>query len=237
MRPLSISDMFPGMQSTRRHIADDGFTLAELLVVISIIGIMFLVALPSLTSLAGQSKLDGAANAVHSAAKMARQFALANNQPTYLVFHDAQSTTNHNLAYRSYAVFTINIHTNPVTQAAGYFLTDWEMLPTGVVFDDLAGSDTNVFQISEGDEWDGAFSKNNLLHIRNDDYIAFGFKPSGKAASATHHIHLAEGSIANGQPFTTSKQGKQIQFATIGASKIMDYIYGENGNIRILGEE
>ena len=224
------------MHNQRFQKKNDGFTLAELLVVIAIVGILFVIVLPSLNSINGQTKLDGAANAVHSAAKLARQYAIAHNQPAYLVFHDAQSTTNDNLAYRSYAVFTINIHTNPINQSAGYYLSDWELLPAGVVFDPTINISSNLFDVSDI-KWKGGLNRNNELRIKSNSFIVYGFKPSGEAAAATHHIHLAEGIINNGQPVITSKQGKQIQFETIGRSKIMDYIYQENGTFKGLGNE
>jgi prepilin-type N-terminal cleavage/methylation domain-containing protein len=148
--------MFLSMFTSRPHSKSPncgGFTLAELLVVILIIGIMLAVALPSLTNITGVSKLDAAANAVHSAVKLARQYALTHNQPTYLVFHDDLTATgsDSHMAYRAYAVFTINTHANTpgttiVPQKAGYYLTGWEMLPVGVVFDGITGGKDNIFQ-------------------------------------------------------------------------------------------
>jgi prepilin-type N-terminal cleavage/methylation domain-containing protein len=219
-----------------RQIQNDrnGFTLAELLVVIAIIGTLFVIALPALMNIAGTSKLDAAANAVHSAAKMARQHAITHNQPTYLVFNEGQLDPS--LAFRAYAVFSINIHTNPITQDAGYFLSDWEPLPTGVIFDDAIDGETNLFQVST-DSWAGGLNKNSELLIRGERYIVQGFKPDGQSASTTHYIYLAEGSVDNNQPFITSKQGKQIQFSTTGKSRIMDYVYEDNGTTRILGEK
>lgn len=211
--------------------ATGGFTLAELLVVVAIAAIMFTIALPSFVNLAGTSKLDSAASAVHAAAKLARQYALTHNQPTYLVFHDDQSTADPNLAYRSYAIFTINTHTNavPVPQSAGYFLTDWETLPAGVVFDDAAGGTYNMFSVSTGATWLGAISKNNELKIQGASYVVLGFKPTGKAGSTTHWIYLAEGFYNNGQIQHAAKQGKQIRFDMTGKSQILDIVYNEAG--------
>jgi len=202
-----------------------GFTLAELLVVVAIAGILLAIALPALTGLAGQTRLDGAANAVHAAATLARQHAVAHRQPTYLVFHDAHSTDDETLAYRAYAVFTIDTQTQPVTQASGEFLTGWETLPAGVVFDDAVGGSTNLFQVSAGAAWNGALGKNNELKIGNNIHIVQGFKPNGEAGSNTHWIFLAEGFHGDGRLVRTSRQGRQIRFEITGKSMIVDHLY------------
>jgi prepilin-type N-terminal cleavage/methylation domain-containing protein len=220
------------MQSKQQPVDRNGFTLAELLVVIAIIAIMFLIALPSLMDIAGQTKVDSAANAVHSAAKMARQFAVANNQPTYLVFNEGQ--TDPGLAYRAYSVFTIDTHSQPVTQGNGEFLTPWELLPPGVVFDDSSSEENNnVFRV--GGSWGGGFSRNRQLRIGNSTYVALGFKPTGtQNLSYTHDIHLAEGFYNEvGKLVHTSVpgQGARIRIEGGGDSWIAPIIYDESGEI------
>lgn len=214
-----------------------GFTLAELLVVMAIIGIMFAIAVPMLSNTSGETPLEAAAHSVHSAAKMARQYAVANKQPAYLVFHDA--FTDPELAYRSYAVFTINIHSPPVQASDGYFIKDWEMLPVGVVFDPDINPSENLFEVSGAENWEGGLNKNNLLKIEGASapFVVCGFKPSGEVASATHQVHLAEGTVINGQPLIpTPGAGRQIHFTTLGKSKLLDTHYDDAGQLRILDE-
>jgi prepilin-type N-terminal cleavage/methylation domain-containing protein len=217
------------------HSNRKGFTLAELLVVIAIIGIMFAIALPTLSNITGQTKLESAANALHSAAKMARQHAVANGQPAYLVFHTP--ATDPTLAYRAYAVFTIDIHSLPVKQDNGQFIKDWELLPDGVIIDPDANFIKNLFDISS-EGWQGALNDNNELFIDGATYVTLGFKPSGEVASASHHIHLASGTVVNGQPKVFNPcPGKQIHFTTLGKSVILDTLYGKNdGEFELLGK-
>lgn len=212
-----------------------GFTLAELLVVILIMGILFSVSLPVFTNLTGQSKLEAAANTLHSAAKLARQHAMAQNQPAYLLFHD--SATDPEQAYRSFAVYTIDIHTRPVTANSGYYLKNWELLPEGVIFDPLSNASENLFTVGT-ESWKGGLNKNNELKVDGITYITLGFKPSGEISSATHHIHLAQGTVLSGQPqIYNPGPGKQIHFTTFGKSFILDTLYGETeGDFTMLGE-
>ena len=216
------------MRNGCTHKTRAGFTLAELLVVLVIIGILFAIILPSLNTVAGQSKLDGAANAVHAAAKLARQYAVTQNQPTYLVFNEGQ--TDSNLTYRAYAVFTINIHTNVINQSAGYFLTEWESLPVGVVFDNQASVGSRNVLIQGIGGWSGGFDRQNRLLIRSDDYPVLGFKPQGSQhRNIDSDIQLAEGFYDAGSLVRTSDQGKRIRIDSMGESHITSVLYDESG--------
>jgi prepilin-type N-terminal cleavage/methylation domain-containing protein len=206
-----------------------GFTLAELLVTIAIIGIMCVIALPALTNITGQSKMDGAANAVHSAVKLAQQYASAHNQPTYLAFHTDQ--TDSNLAYRAYSVFTIDIHTNPVTQAAGKYLTDWEILPDGIVFNNTAAESLNNIFLNNESTWHGGFGANRTLKIGADSYpvVAFGPKGTRSKHDNANDIYLASGFYnRDGQLVLTSQQGECIRVDSRGNSRITPTVYDES---------
>lgn len=211
------------------------FTLAELLVVIVIIGILSAIALPMMPNLTGQSKLESAANMLHSASKLARQHAVATKHPTYLVFHD--KITNPDLAYRAFAIFAIDISNPPVDQDDGYYVKDWQRLPEGIILDPTANSPDNLFEIGS-EPWNGALNKNSELNIGGSTYITLGFKPTGEIASDTHHIHLTSGTIVHGQPLIYNPcPGKQIHFTSFGKSVILDTLYGEeDGSCELLAE-
>jgi len=208
-----------------------GFTLAELLVVVAIIGIMFLVALPVFSNLAGQSKLEAAANQVHSAAKLARQYARANNQPTYLVLHTADSTDDTDLQYRSFAVFSIDTQATPVTQDDGYYITDWEILPEGIVFDIESTDDLNNVFV-EGSAWEGGFGRHNRLDIQGKAYTVLGFKPKGfQRKDRVNDIFLTEGFYDAGGSLVapTPRNGARIRVDSMGDSRITAIVYDAEG--------
>ncbi|MDH3982389.1 MAG: prepilin-type N-terminal cleavage/methylation domain-containing protein [Kiritimatiellaceae bacterium] len=208
-----------------------GFTLAELLVSITIITLLFAITLPSLVGIAGQSKLDGAAHAVHSAARLARQYAITHNQPAYLVFHDSQS--NPDLAYRAYAVFTINMHSNLIDQSSGYFLTEWEMLPSGVVFDNRTSENLNNIFLPSSQSWAGGFNRYRRLFIDPITVPALGFKPRGtQQRDYNNDIHLAEGFYKDEMFIRTSGYGIHIRVDNMGESHLSTMVYGEQGHDR-----
>jgi prepilin-type N-terminal cleavage/methylation domain-containing protein len=210
--------------------AQRGFTLAELLVTISIIAILFAIALPVLTGVTQQSRLDGASHAVNAAIKLARQTAITQNQPTYIVFQDKESTSDASQSYRSYAVFTINTHTDKVDQAAGTFMTDWETLPQGIVFNNVATEDMNNVFI-QGKQWNAGFGRYNILRIGTNTYPVIGFKPKGTSRKGwKNDIHLCEGFYSeNGKLTATAPQGIRIRIDNTGRSWLTDVLYTGSG--------
>lgn len=213
-----------------------GFTLAELLAVLLIIGIMLIVGLPAFMNLTNSSKLDAAANTVHSALKMARQHALTHNQPTYLVFHDDETAVeaDRHMAYRAFSVFTIDLSTSPVTQDSGLFLNDWQTLPEGLVFEAAVSENlNNVFLVGHAGQWAGGFNRNRQLYIGTNTYTALGFKPGGtQRMDFENDIYLAEGFYdESGNVIHTSRQGKRIRVDGTGRSQISSITFTESGEL------
>ena len=163
---------------------------------------------------------------------------MANKHPTYLLFSTGQNDPQR--AYRSFAVFSINIHAVPVTQDNGYFVQDWQFLPDGIILDPASNPAENLFQAADSGTWQGALNhQNNLLHIDGTTYVTLGFKPNGETASESRHIHLAPGIVHNGQlEIFNPGPGRQIHFTTFGKSMILDTLYGEtDGDFRMLGNK
>ncbi|MCS6770508.1 MAG: GspH/FimT family pseudopilin [Kiritimatiellae bacterium] len=110
-----------------------GFTLAELLIVMGIIAIIFAVAIPRFEDIGRGGKMRAALNELRSTLGLARQWAIANREDVFVVLPDDFSavysglpTNEYAKALRSYAVYTRN---------RGY-IKDWTYLPLGVYFVD-----------------------------------------------------------------------------------------------------
>lgn len=119
------------------HSNQSAFTLIELLVVVAIMAIMIAIALPRFEDIGRGSKMRAAINELRATIALARQWAIANREDTFIVLPDDQtavynglSTNEYKKALRSYAVYS---------RSRGY-LKDWTYLPNGVYFVDRFNS-------------------------------------------------------------------------------------------------
>jgi prepilin-type N-terminal cleavage/methylation domain-containing protein len=114
-----------------------GFTLLELLVVITIIAILLVAIVPAVNSLSKSSSRKGAISLLLGVIEQARSISLKDGRATYVVF-PAQSppgssaTTDKDLLtryfYHSVAIFEDDPDpTKPKVQ-----VTEWKILPTGI---------------------------------------------------------------------------------------------------------
>jgi len=191
-----------------------GFTLIELLVVLTLIGVLLAVALPSLKNISGAAKLEKATRQIISTASLARQYAINNRQPTYVLFAtDLNGEDLNDNAFRSYAVYAAL-----PDGSDEYFVTDWNYLPPGVVFDyrgwgnraiwddagnKLKGQEKDVVALpySGGrannstwqNSWSGGFGNYNAIVTEDEKaYMVLAFKPDGTAQNG-FWLFLTEG--------------------------------------------
>jgi prepilin-type N-terminal cleavage/methylation domain-containing protein len=210
-----------------------GFTLTELLLVIALIGMLLATTLPALHTLTGSHQLDAAANALHTSLKTARQYALTHRQPTYLLFKDHISEADPDTAFKSFAIFTININGATITQKDGYFLQSWNTLPDGIVFDAECLGISNVFEVVSGRSWNGAIGQRNALKVGEHTYPVFGIYPSGnRAGDTTQIISICEGFYHPGtwRLQRTSRQNRSIRVEQSGHSTLQKRLYNNQGN-------
>jgi type IV fimbrial biogenesis protein FimT len=81
-----------------------GFTIIEVLVVITVIGILLAVGLPAYAIWAQNLRIRGAAESVQNGLQMARATAIARNTQAVLVF---RNDSNGNCCSLSYSVYTV----------------------------------------------------------------------------------------------------------------------------------
>ena len=123
-----------------------GFTLIELLVVISIIAVLFAVAMPVFEN-AGRKDTERAAFNLMTTLRLARQHAISKRQWTLVVFPNldggAYSDKNIGKCLRGYAVLAVLNSMDGLERPDQIpdnmrfaFVSDWKYLPEGVYFDD-----------------------------------------------------------------------------------------------------
>ena len=121
-----------------------GFTLIELLVVISIIAVLFAVAMPIFEN-AGRKDTARAAQQVSNTMRLARQHAISKRQWTMVLFpnRDGGGDADIEKCLRSYAVVAVKNNMEKLNRKDQIpdnmefeFVSDWKHLPDGVYFDE-----------------------------------------------------------------------------------------------------
>jgi type IV fimbrial biogenesis protein FimT len=83
-----------------------GFSLAEMLVAVSIMGLMAAIAVPSMSSLAEHYRINVSSNALMTAFTMARQSAITKNQVVTICAGIAQSGCHNDWSSGQWLIFT-----------------------------------------------------------------------------------------------------------------------------------
>lgn len=111
-----------------------GFSLIEMMVVISIIATVSVAAFSGLFGIGGGFKLSGSGNRVSNLALLARQNSLAKNAMTALVMIADSGTEGDFRAFRLYEIVP-RTDGQPLSSADWSPLGTWETTPDGVVVD------------------------------------------------------------------------------------------------------
>lgn len=206
------------MKTRSRSSAKKGFTLVELLLVISVMAILLLFAVPAFQDIGRGSRMRAAVNQLTSTINLARQWAITKREKVYIIFPDDHpslysSAQNHKeKALRSYVVFT---------RSQG-FITDWRYLPTGVYFVDPYNSAN--FKI------DAFFDSNKNIFRQN----TLTNMPFPEMTSGTKPINTLvidhDGSLGIGGVQPTEIYLSEAAFAEASGSQPLDITWKSVGN-------
>jgi prepilin-type N-terminal cleavage/methylation domain-containing protein len=120
---------------------DRGFTLLELLAAITIVSVLVGISIAAFSNVGGSSRIRGAVAELRSTLRFARMHALANNEAVHVLFYGDRGGSNKDSVTRmmlypnsrenfkflkSYVCFAAS---------QNKFVSDWKILPDGLVFD------------------------------------------------------------------------------------------------------
>jgi prepilin-type N-terminal cleavage/methylation domain-containing protein len=172
-----------------------GFSLIELLAVMTIIIIMGAMSLPMLSSLSNQIGRKGAVNILLNSFEQARVTALNTGVTTYVGFADANFPQEH-FRYRAFILFRERREEDPA-QPPYVALTKWTFLPKGISFKSIGAQllgDTGPANSMNFKASDGIPYITNNLPLR-----LIGFNGSGQlsypsGANSSHlNLYIYEG--------------------------------------------
>ncbi|MCX6997570.1 MAG: prepilin-type N-terminal cleavage/methylation domain-containing protein [Kiritimatiellaeota bacterium] len=175
------------------------FTLAELLAVMAIVGIMIAVAAPALVGLSRGASLRGATAQLKSGLSLARQYAITRRQMVYVLFpvwaNDSQPIDpSRSKAFHAYAMCTLS---NNIP----FFLTDWTFLPQGVIIH----TNSDIYPGGAAYTCTNFPANQGLLSPSSVPVLRFKTDGSVQSGEFYIHINLNEGYItSNGTPTTKS---------------------------------
>lgn len=150
-----------------------GFTLIEMLGVLTIMAILMAVTISSFRGLGKSSRMDAALNQLTATLRLSRQLAITKTAPVSVVFPSYSQNTNYGL--RAYAAFQ-----------NGQQVCEWKYLPEGIFFNDSGALTANCFNASYN------VKNTNFPGLPQGDYACIRFRPDGTINASYPRIWLAE---------------------------------------------
>lgn len=187
--------------------APSGFTLVELLAVITIMAIILALGIPAITTMSKATALQTAARTVSGTLNQARQIAITQRRKVRVIFPN-QSSNLPDLAYRSLAVVTADQSGTVWT-----YLTKFQSLPLGAAF----MSSSIVPSRYDIDNTNRVSQGSIPYPFTNSTSVAFGyieFRPTG-ATSQSGTITLMEGFVNGGTPTRTSSNWVDVSYDSL----------------------
>lgn len=126
-----------------------GFTLAELLAVLVIMGILIAAVVPSISGLARSAGMRGATMQVRMTLVQARQFSITKSCEVAVLFPDDSNTDANNDNSKGYRALAVMANPNDTSGKAKY-VSDWQFLPPGIFMTVSNNWQTNQNSVASG---------------------------------------------------------------------------------------
>jgi len=206
-----------------------GFSLIEMMVVMSIIVTVVIATFSGLFGIGGGFKLNGSGNRVSNLAMLARQNSLAKNALTALVMIGSSGTEGD---YRAFRLFELVPRTDgqPLTSNDWTPLGAWEITPDGVVADACSftsNSTPSTPPLPQMTYHDTVANRDSV--VANYQYVIF-FPNGGLTGTASPSVRLVQGYRSPGAQVTTYTAAKANGTA---ADYYQINVLAANGRVKI----
>jgi prepilin-type N-terminal cleavage/methylation domain-containing protein len=220
MRTAQTENQQRGMRNAERGISA-AFTVTELLVVITIIGVVAAISIPALKGIGQSQTISNGARQLLEDLALARQYAILNRSVVHMLFVPP-AVTNLTLtddplanrlkggAYTTYAIYAERTIGDQPGQSRPRYMSRWKTLPDGVI---IAPQE---FQPLNDAAWKAVPSNDRPLHyqtgfwfptLTNQNTVALphisfdvdgsvrSYRIPGNASFQDEYLYLARGSV------------------------------------------
>lgn len=150
----------PRFSSSGRSASIRGFSLAELLTVIAIVGMLSVASLPALSSLTPASRLSSASEKVMSLLDLAHMDAINANTSVQLRIITT-NPANRSSEYRTFSLWRFSKESNSYVQ-----VSKWDTLPEGITFESI-NDPSLLYPLS-----DSRYTGSHLFNTQLDNFVS-----------------------------------------------------------------
>lgn len=204
-RPLEAQPLDMPTSPKRQILSSQGFSILELLLVISVIAIMMSLLLPAVAGFSSTAGRRGAVNVLMNTFEQARVAALESGQNVYVGFADGDFPVA-DMRYSAFIVFRDASDEEKTAGKSYVVLKKWTRLPKNIAFKTVSSSLVGA-------------SKTTFTHLSNEvgqsfndeEFPCVAFNSSGAVdqPSTNLRVYLYEGYYAEGQDNHTRNKTTQ----------------------------